>query len=258
MMRAIVSLIAIVAATTSFAQKKVATVSIPSNVAYAAVDRPGDLYVVMTGGETLKFDKNGKQIGKKKFDRVPTIFDPKDGTRAFAYSRDKQTLESIAPDLSFSDTEPVHPEFAVSAWLVCPSKNEFWILDSADFSIKKTKGRGTAIAYESQFSETIVSNIQYMREYLNFLFVLDRVNGIHVLNNLGKDVHKIGSVNIPYFSFLGEEIYYPSGNTLQLFDLYTTEKREISLPHPAQFALLTDERMMLIKDRTIEFFEFTP
>lgn len=249
-MRSIIVLLFIT--TASFGQKKVASVNVASSIAYAAVDRPGDLYVVLTDGQILKYDKTGKQIGQMKFKSVPTIFDPRDGTRAFAYFRDSQTIESIAPDLSFSDSSPLHPEFAVSAWLVCPSKNEFWILDSADFSIKKTRGRGTAIAYESAFNKK--ENPEYMREYLNFLFVLD--NGIHVLNNLGKEINHLGAA--PYFSFLGEEIYYPSGNTLQLIDLYTTEKRQINLPHPAAFALLTDDRMILVDGKSIEFLEFVP
>lgn len=244
-------LLILISATVCYSQKRVASVNISTSVAYAGVDRPGDLYVIMTNGEAVKFDKYGKQIGQHKFKAVPTIFDPKDGTRAFAYSRNDQTIESIAPDLSFADTSPLHPEFAVSASLVCPSKNEFWILDSADLSLKKTKGKGTAIAYEASFGK----NARYMREYLNFLFVLD--NSIHILNNLGKEIRNL-EVDVPYFSFLGEEIYYPSGNSLQLIDLYTSDKREIALPHPAQFAFLTDDRMILVDGKTIDFFEFTP
>lgn len=241
-----------------FAQKKVASVDVPSGVIYAAVDRPGDLYVILDNGEAIKFDKNGKQIGKRKFQGVPTLFDPRDGTRAFAYFRDSQTIESITPDLSYSDSSPVHPEFAVSTWLVCPSKNEFWLLDSADVSVKKTKEKGTAIAYEAAFLEKDVKNIIYMREYLNFLFVLDGGSGVHVLNNLGKTIRRIDNNNAPYFGFLGEEIYYPAGNSLELVDLYNTEKRKIDLPHAAQFAILTDERLILVQGQKIEFFEFTP
>ncbi|HZY79820.1 MAG TPA: hypothetical protein VFE50_09870, partial [Cyclobacteriaceae bacterium] len=127
-MRAVVILFCFFVTGVCVAQKKVASVDVATAIAYACVDRPGDLYVIMTNGEALKFDKNGKQIGKKKFNTVPTIFDPKDGTRAFAYFRDTQMVESITPDLSYTDASPLHPEFAVSAWLVCPSKNEFWIL----------------------------------------------------------------------------------------------------------------------------------
>jgi hypothetical protein len=240
--------------TTCFAQKKVASINVSNTVAYAGVDRPGDLYVILNNGEALKFDKNGKQIGKRKLLSVPTVFDPKDGTRAFAYYRDTQTIETVAPDLSFADASPLHPEFAVNAWLVCPSKNELWILDSADFTLKKTKEKGTAIAYETAFGD---AGATYMREYLNFLFVLDG-DGIRMQNNLGKTIQKIAAPNLSYFSFLGEEMYYLSSNSLQLVDLYTSEKRQVALPHTATFALLTDDRMILVNDKSIDFFEFTP
>lgn len=236
-----------------FAQKQLASFQLQADVAFAAVDRPGDLYVIMNDGNAVKLDKNATLVGKKKFNTIPTVFDPKDGTRAFAYYRELQAIESIAPDLSFGEFTSLHPEFAVNAWLVCPSKNEFWILDSADFSLKKTKDKGTAIAYESAFPKD--KTPVYMREYLNFLFVLD--DDIHVLNNLGKQIRKL-DVNVPYFSFLGEEIYYPLGSALQLVDLYTTEKRNITLPHSARFAFLTDDRMILVEGKKVEFFEFTP
>lgn len=234
------------------AQKKVNTVNVNNTISYAGVDRPGDLYIIMSNGEALKFDKDGKQIGKRNFKSVPTIFDPKDGTRAFAYYRNTQTIETVAPDLSWTEAAPLHPEFAVSAWLVCPSKNELWILDSADFTLKKTKDKGTAIAYETPINE---KNAQYLREYLNFVFLLDK--GIHVFNNLGKELLKVDN-DVAYFSFLGEEMYYPAGNSLELFDLYTKEKRQLALPHPAKFALLTDDRMILVSDKSIDFFEFKP
>jgi hypothetical protein len=236
-----------------FAQKQVGSFQLPAEVVFATVDRAGDLYVIMKNGDAIKLDKNAMPVGKKKFSTLPTIFDPKDGTRAFAYYRGLQSIESITPDLSSGDFTPLHPEFAVNAWLVCPSKNEFWILDGADFSLKKTKDKGAAIAYESTFAKE--KEPTYMREYLNFLFVLD--NGIHVLNNLGKQIRKL-DVNVPYFNFLGEEVYYPSGNGLQLIDLYTTEKRDIPLPHSSQFAFLTDDRMILVDGEKVEFFEFTP
>ena len=247
-----VFLLFFISITTCFAQKKVATVTIESTPVFAAVDRAGDLYVILANNYLMKVDKSGKTINVITLPALPTIFDPKDGTRAFAYYHDTQSVESIAPDLSERDSAPLHPEFAISALLVCPSKNELWILDSADFTLKKTKGNGTAIAYESSIGKT---GARYMREYLNFVFILDK--GIHVFNNLGKEVRKIDA-DVPYFGFLGEEIYYPSGNSLQLVDLYTTEKREIALPHSAKFAFLTDDRMILIDDKGIELFEFIP
>src|SRR4051812_39708352 len=113
-----VVLLILISVTACFSQKKLATFELPNDVAFAAVDRPGDLYLIMVTGAAIKLNKSGAVIGEKKFSTLPTIFDPKDGTRAFAYYRELQAIESIAPDLSFGDFTPLHPEFAVNAWLV--------------------------------------------------------------------------------------------------------------------------------------------
>lgn len=238
----------------------IATVELPASALFAWVDRPGDLYVLLADGEMLKYDKDGNKIASKRFQSQPDLFDPRDGTMSFAYFRADQHMEYLSPDMQSTEAKALHPEFAISAWLTCPSKNELWIFDAADFSLKKTKERGTAIAYESIWSRekgTKTQSITLMREYLNFLFVLDRSGGIYLFNNLGKEIRRIEATPT-YFNFIGEELYFPQGNSLHLIDLYTAETREIQLPHDSQFAMLTDERMILVSEKRVEFYAFKP
>src|SRR5688500_1918383 len=147
--------------------KLLKTVSLSGPVAFAGVDRPGDLYVVMKDGWIRKYDGNGNELASRKFDTAPTLFEAGDGTRSFVFLRKEQKMEDLSPDLSDRDTKPVNPEFAISPWLICPSRNELWILDSADLSFKKTSGRGTAIAYDMPWAPaaqkpTSASSITYM------------------------------------------------------------------------------------------------
>jgi hypothetical protein len=240
-------------------EKLLLTVDLKEKVTFASVDRPGDLYVVLESGEIRKFDKEGKQLGSLKI-APPDLFEAGDGTRSFVFLRDKQEVLSIAYDLSTFSSTPLHPEFAIRPWLVCPSRNEQWILDSADVSLKKTKGNITAVAYESLWASRPpdVGNIVYMREYLNFLFILEKDKGIHILNGLGKEVHKIEDPDISTFNFLGEELYYAKGQTLQFVDLYTTERREVALPVSVDFALLTDDRLIVVSGSKTFFYSFKP
>lgn len=241
--------------------KKIKTIELNSPVVYASVDRPGDLYVVLASADIVKFDKDGNKIGVINFNRVPAIFDARDGIRAFAYFHDDQHIETILPDLSASVATPVHPEFAVNTWLTCPSKNELWIFDAADLSLKKTKDRGTAISFESTFGKnkiTSAEQIIYMREYLNFLFVLNKNEGIEIFNNIGKSLKTIALQNINWFNFLGEELYYQKGNQIKFFDLYTSEEREIPAAPEAKFTLLTDERMYAVREKAVDILEFKP
>lgn len=238
----------------------IGSVPLAGKAQFASVDRPGDLYVVMADGLIRKFDLNGKEIASRKFNTVPTLFDPRDGTLSFAWFRDARKLTYLPPDMSSSTETPIRPEFAVSPWQVCPSKNELWILDSADMSLKQTIGKVTAVGYDVMWPGTAPtpSSVTFMREYQNFLFVLDKETGIHMFNSLGRKIRQVDEKNLMYFNFLGEELYYIKSQSLKFLDLYTGESREIPLPSPCKFALLTDQRMILVKEGKVEFFEFTP
>lgn len=250
----------LLAATSLHAQQKpFAVVELMDKVVFATIDRPGDLYVSTTSGEIRKFDKDGKLLGTLRLPPLD-LFEAGDGTRSFGFIRDKKQGVAIAYNLSAHQETAIHPEFAISPWLVCPSRNEQWILDSADVSLKKTKGNITAIAYESLWTSKPphVNDIVYMREYLNFLFILERGKGIHILNNLGKEIRKIEDTNVTSFNFLGEELYYLSGTAIRFIDLYTTESREITLPAQGLFALLTDERLIIVGERQVQYYVFKP
>jgi hypothetical protein len=241
--------------------KLVKSVPLNGTVVFAAVDRPGDVYIIMSDGLIRKFDKNGVQLATKKFESPPTLFDPRDGTMSFAYFRAGQKLIFLSPDMSTSDERSLNPEFAISAWQVCPSKNEMWILDSADMSLKQTNDRGSTIAYDAAWTgekPASANTIVYMREYLNFLFVLDSEGGLHMFNHLGKPIRHIKEKDMPWFNFLGEELYYPKLNSLHFTDLYTGEERELPMPKKGSFVLLTDERMMVVTQERVEFRVFKP
>jgi hypothetical protein len=240
--------------------KLISSVPIVGKVHFASVDRPGDLYVVMEDGLIRKFDLNGKEIASKKFNSPPTLFDPRDGTLSFAWFRSTRQLVYLSPDMSSTSEVQVHPEFAISPWQVCPSKNELWILDSADLSLKQTSGKAATVAYDVAWPGTKPNplNITFMREYQNFLFVLDEGTGLHLFNSLGKKIRQIDEKKLQWFSFLGEELYYLKSQSVHMMDLYSGESREIHLPSPCQFALLTDQRMILVREGKLEFFEFTP
>jgi hypothetical protein len=241
--------------------KLIKSVALKGTVVFAAVDRPGDLYIIMSDGLIRKFDKNGIELATKKFDLPPTLFDPRDGTMSFAYFRKEQKLVYLSPDMSSSDEKSLNPEFAINAWQVCPTKNELWILDSADMSLKQTIDRGSAIAYDATWTgekPASAGTIMFMREYLNFLFVLDSQGGLHMFNHLGKPIRHIKEKDLPWFNFLGEELYYPKSNSLYFIDLYTGEERELPMPNKASFVLLTDERMMVVTPERVEFRTFKP
>lgn len=243
------------------AQSKRVTLETKAGIQWAGVDRPGDLFLVLTTGEIQKFDKTGKKLGSHSFDRAPTLFDPMDGVQCFYYMATENQYGNISSDLSTATRHVLDPAFAISPWLVCPSLHELWILDASDFTIKKTTQGSATISLEAALIHQGSKKIQdylYMREYQNYVFLLDKNAGVHLFNSLGKFIKTLGESGMDAFNFLGEELYYVKGNELLVLDLYTEEKRKLTLPQPCRMALVTDDTLFAIEQNRVVIYDFKP
>lgn len=237
------------------------TVTVDAEIIWAGVDRAGDLFVVLVTGEVKKVDKTGKVIGTHRFSAPPTLLDPIDGVRSFYYQRSGHRYGFMSYDFSTVDDNALDPSFAISPWLVCPALHELWILDSADFTIKKTRMNAMTISLENTLKhlpDKKMDDYIGLREYQNYLFLLDRSAGVHVFNPLGLYMRTLGEKDMRYFSFLGEELYYVKDKELIFIDLYTQERRTMMLEQPFQFVLLNDDTRYGILSKTITFSPFKP
>ncbi len=246
---------------TLHAQSKTTTIETTVEITWAGVDRAGDLFLVLKTGEVQKYNKDGKKIGSHSFKVPPRLFDPLDGAQSFYYLAKENTYGNLSSDLSTKTENLLDPSFAIHPWLVCPALHELWILDSTDLSIKKTKLRATSISFETSIrhlSATKRAEYVSMREYQNYLFLLDKNTGIHMFNGLGKHVKTIVENELGYFSFLGEEIYFIKGNQVILTDLYTDERRMFPIPVQCRFVLLTDDRLFAVDVKKVSIFDFKP
>lgn len=237
------------------------SIAFDSDIIWAGVDRPGDLFLVMASGEVQKVDKTGRKIGAHKFQSPPTLLDPLDGVQSFYFKRSGRQYGNMSYDFTDVTQQTLDPAFAISPWLVCPALRELWILDSADYSIKKTAQHSLVISLETAMQhlpKKQMTDYIHMREYQNYVFLLDRKAGVHMFNPLGRFVRTLGEPNLEYFNFLGEEIYYMSGKQVVLVDLYTNEKRTLPASLDCRFVLLTDERNYSVGRRTVSISEFKP
>ena len=243
--------------------KKIKTLTLTDTIIASAIDRPGDFYVVTASGQLQRFDKNGKLLLLHKADQAPTLFDPRDGARLFIYYRGGQQYEFLNPSFEPLSSYRVDSSFAIQPWLICPSgEYKLWVLDKADHSLKKINVRASVVEVEvvvvDPASAGYTTAFTTMREYQNFVFLLDPSTGIHIFNALGKHLRTIPAEGIDTFNFLGEELYYLSNDKLEFFNLFTAETRHLDVPPGYTHALLTDERMILLTPHTIEIFVFRP
>jgi len=244
------------------AQKKIKTITVADKVVSATVDRPGELYIVTNKGTIQRFDNAGALVSEYKNQSSPTLFDPRDGARLFAYYRHDQHYVFLSPTFDVTKSLTLDPSLAVEPWLTCVSGDyNLWILDAADVSLKKINVQSSSVEGDYKIADSLVqraSDISFMREYQGFLFLLHKTKGILIFNKMGKCIKIVSRPNLLYFNFLGEELYYPDGGHLMFLNLFTAETRETPMPETGDFILLTDERMYTVKGSTLGVFSLNP
>lgn len=248
--------------TNVFAQKKIKSLDISDTITFATVDRVGELYVITKAGQIQKFNTDGSLLAVYKNGPAPTLFEGRDGSRLFSFFRKTRTIEYLSPSFEIVTTFKIDSAFIIDPWLACSSgDHNFWIIDAADKTLKKINPRTSHVDVDVKLPDQLSADftaITSLREYQGFVFILDAGKGIHILNGMGTLLKTLPGVAIPYFNFIGEELYYPTAGTINYLNLFTAEKREFPLKIPFLLALLTDERLYAIKYKSIVFFEYKP
>lgn len=253
----------LLASLAGFAQTSLKSFEVSDTIITATVDRPGDVYLVTKEGQIQKFDKDGKLIIVYKHKGPPTLFDPRDGSRLFAYFREHQQYDYYNPSFEITASFRIDPAFAIQPWLICSSgDHKLWVLDGIDHSLKKINAKQTEVEMEVLIDSTLIqdaSAFTTIREYQGFVFLLNPQKGIYIFNSLGKHIKTIEERGIYHFNFLGEELYYlKGGSQLIFFNLFTAETRTVRLEKKSRIALLTDERLFLFGYKTVDISEFKP
>ena len=253
MIRFIAVLLVLCPLVTSAQKKIIRTLSVTDTISFATVDRPGELYIQTKSGQLQKFDKDGDLVALGKQPTAPTLFDPRDGSRLFAYFRPLRQYWMMNPSFEVTSAHVLDSAFAIDPWLICSSgDHNLWVLDASDNSLKKIDTKTGVVTVEIAAPVKSKEHVIYMREYQGFLFVLDKEEGILIFNSIGKLIRVMVGKNIPFFNFLGEELYYPQQQNLNYFNLFSAETRQAELPKGTRFFLLTDERQYIIKHTSID------
>lgn len=237
--------------------KKIKSFEVKDKIISASVDRPGDLYIVLHSNIIEKYSVDGTLLASSTNTTLPTLFDPRDGARLFTYKKEAQSYQFLSPLLEEVTSAKINQAFAIAPYLACTFGDQgLAILDSADWSVKRVNLRTSIVNMEASIQSFVSdkTRITFMREYQNFIFLLDRNKGIMVLNSIGKLIKTIEVKGLKYFSFIGEELYYLQEGQLKFIDLFTAETRSVLLPELCEVALLTDERLYLIRQNEVNVF----
>jgi hypothetical protein len=225
-----------------------------SDIQSAYVDRPGDLYILQKKN-IKKYDVQGNLVTELKLESKPLVFEPRDGARSFVCFDTKCSFFSEETKQEFT----IPQEFVIEPSLICSSgDHNVWVLDKADFSLKKISPAEPKMLAEVRIDTSLFKKkpeILMMREYQNFLFILDKHVGIVVFNGIGKRIRVISEPSLTYFNFLGEELYYKKDGKLVYYDLFDTSKREEDVDPACKYVFVTDVRKYLVYENRIDILE---
>ncbi len=224
-----------------------------------AVDRLGNLFLILRSGKINKYDANGKVLASLKKGKTPALIEPWFHPMIFSYFRDEQKYVFYDHNFQVTQQQKIDPSIAVNPFLVCPTNdNKLLVLDEADWSVKKFNPVTSKVMTEFGIDTVGLGakpNFSYLREYQNLIFLLDKNSGIFIFSNLGKKINHI-KCKIQNFGFYGEELFYLNDDRIIFYDLYSENKREVKV-ESGKLAVVTDERIFLIKENDqVVIFEF--
>ncbi|MBX2942137.1 MAG: hypothetical protein KF860_07310 [Cyclobacteriaceae bacterium] len=250
----------------AFAQlERIKELNLP-NVSTGSVDRLGNFYFVLPNGKIQKFDPNGSLMDETTKSILPlTLLEPWNPLKVFIFSSQTKKYCFLDHHLSLLEEKTLEPSLSINPLLLCPANEvpKAWILDVADYSIKKVNLATNEIEVDATLPPEWAgenSDYVFMREYQNKVFLLDKNRGILMLNMLGKPITTINVKGLDFFNFMGEELCYRKDSQVLLFDLYTGETRVIAdLPEPdgILFTIITDERLVVGREEKIIFYSLS-
>ncbi|QHL88999.1 hypothetical protein GU926_16800 [Nibribacter ruber] len=113
------------------------------------------------------------------------------------------------------------------------SDDRLWLFDESTFRLLKIDTRLTRITHETALELTLdrrQHDIRFLREYQGRLYMVDRLSGIYVFDNLGNYQQRLPLPNLGYVGFIGDELYYLADGQLHFQHLYTLKERTVTLP----------------------------
>lgn len=237
--------------------------SIPTNpIDKVSIDRQGNVYLCDENGLIFKYSPEGEMLvnySPIKTGRITQI-EAWQGLRVIVYYADFQ--EFVLMDRFLRATEP-YPlnlnEIGFGRTGTLSNDDNVWIVDDSDYSLKKIDVERRALFQTNNFSFLLQdqdTDLNFIREYKNLLYLNDFNSGILVFDNLGNYLNKIPIPGLEYFNFWENELYYLDSGSIKFHDLYTGATRETKFQGDEQFkfVLLTKERIYLIGNEYFKIF----
>ncbi|MGV3585457.1 MAG: hypothetical protein ACO1OF_00500 [Adhaeribacter sp.] len=233
----LITLIAVIFVSEATAQSLTYIRSVPVNKPEAiSLDRLSNIYVTDAKNILYKFDPSGKA--------TQTFSPPATGhvanveawnmVKTLLFYDDRQQITLLDRFLT-PITSARLSDFTngIIRTATLAADDRVWLLNESDVTLSKVDIRYPDAVLKTELNQILTESagdIRFMREYQNNLYILDRVSGIYIFDNMGNYKKKLPIAGLNYIGFKDEDLYYVKENQLIFLNLYTQKIRTVNLP----------------------------
>lgn len=226
----------------------------------SSIDRQGYLYFASQDGVIEKYDQQGKlQYHFSPQTRAsPSLIEAWQGLRIFVYYQSFQEYLFLNRFLTESERYNLESlnlsDFNGLATL--SADNNLWLINSNTLLLSKVDINNGEVLFENYLTLTLGTDQfepKFIREYQNLLFISDVNRGIFIFDNLGNFVEKLDLENNGFFSFTKNQLITVTSKGIQLTDIYTKTKREISTANLSyQIVFMENNRFIALSGKRVD------
>jgi hypothetical protein len=226
----------------------VQTIALPQPGA-ASLDRRGTLYVADANNNVHQYGPNGQALNVYSPPQPGHVaqLEAWNTTKILVFYDDRQQLllldRFVAPMGQFDLLDLL--DGTVRAATLAPD-DRLWLLNESDLTLRQFDPTGRSFTLSTPLDLLIGRSrpdFRFLREYQNNLYLVDRVNGIYVFDNLGNYRKKLPFAGLSTVGFRGDELYFLADGAIQVFHLYTFAQRTIAFPAGV---VVSDVRQILL------------
>jgi hypothetical protein len=249
-------LFSLLSSSLAFSQKLIKEMEI-KNFHWAGLHPSGELYIA--ADDAIKhYNANGDLLNELKISlNEINSLDSWHLTQFVLYQPSTRQIKTYNPQLEERSFFYIDSVFAMDPQKIAGSYDQksFWIVDAADNSLKKVNAKIGEVTIDVPLAEIKSKDILFIREYQQFLFIVGAQN-VHIHNGMGKKIKSIAKSPNQTIEFYGEEIFVLNEAEISLTDLFTNEKRKITLPVKFNSVLIAEDRLVGFTQNKVSIYNF--
>ena len=207
-----------------------------SNPGAASLDRRGALYVADADNNLRQYGPEGLLLNTYAPTQPGHVAQVEawNTTSTLVFNDDRQQIVLLDRFLSLISEVRLadYVEGTVRVATLAPD-NRIWLLDESNLVLREFDPAILRLVQNTPLDLIIGRSrpdFRFLRQYQNNTYLVDRITGVYVFDNLGNYQKKLPFAGLNMVGFRGDELYYFEAGAVHFFHLYNLTERRLALP----------------------------